>query len=94
MLLKATRALAQTLFARCRIKNDRFDTNKEFALERVFSVLRVRIGLCALSHEKDLLHRPLRQGMSLPEDPSSRLDATGHDARHSLRESFDASFTS
>jgi hypothetical protein len=36
--------------------------------------------LYVLSHEKVLLYRPLRQGMGLPEDPSSSLDATGHDA--------------
>jgi hypothetical protein len=36
--------------------------------------------LYVLSHEKVLLYRPLRQGMGLPEDPCSSLDATRHDA--------------
>src|SRR5829696_4681198 len=48
--------------------------------------------LYALSHENDLLYRPLRQGMGLPEDPSSSLKATGHDACYSLREIFKATF--
>ena len=50
------------------------------ALRACFAELRVRMVLYALSHEKDLLYRPLRQGMGLPEDPSSSIEATEHDA--------------
>jgi hypothetical protein len=48
--------------------------------------------LYALSHEKDLLYRPLRQGMGLPEEHIPALKLQGTMRAHFLREIFDAIF--
>lgn len=47
------------------------------ALRACFAESRVGLVVYPISHEKDLLHRPLRRRVGLPNNPSSGLEAAG-----------------